>query len=122
MTWKALKCTPKFYNFKCLGNSILKSEERVAALTSFLSFVIFHVLIWNSFHAVDFNFDVSPRWDRVGDFVDRLLVDLHAVDGQARTRVQLLVADVALEVFRLLMLNQDLLVIKLSIAIPSKKN
>jgi hypothetical protein len=46
-------------------------------------------------------------------------VNLHAVNGQARTRVQLLVADVTLKVFGLLMLNQDLFVVKLSIAVPA---
>jgi hypothetical protein len=48
-------------------------------------------------------------------------VNLHAVNGQARTRVQLLVADVTLKVFGLLMLNQDLFVVKLSIAVPEEK-
>ena len=55
----------------------------------------------------------------VGHLVDRLLVHLHAVDGQSRTGVQLLVADVALEVLCLLVLDQDLLVVKVPIAVPA---
>jgi hypothetical protein len=47
-------------------------------------------------------------------------VDLHAVDGQARPRVQLFVTDMALEVLRLLMLDQNLLVVELAIAVPEQ--
>lgn len=49
----------------------------------------------------------------------RLLVDLHAVDRESRPRVELLVANVALEVLRFLMLDQDLFVVKLPVAVPA---
>lgn len=38
--------------------------------------------------------------------------------GEARTRVQLLVAYMTLEVFRLLMLHENFLIVKLAIAVP----
>ena len=44
--------------------------------------------------------------------------NLHAVYTEARPCVKFLVANVALEVLRFLMLNQNLLVIKLPIAVP----
>ena len=40
------------------------------------------------------------------------------MDGQTRTGVQLFVANVTLKVFGLLVLNENLLVIELTIAIP----
>lgn len=43
---------------------------------------------------------------------------LHAVDGQAGSGVQLLVTDVTFEMFGLLVLDEDLLVIKVSVTIP----
>jgi hypothetical protein len=42
------------------------------------------------------------------------------MDGKPRSGVQLLVAYVALEVLGLLVLDQDLLVIELAIAVPGK--
>jgi hypothetical protein len=88
--------------------------------TSFLPLVVFHVLLRDPFHSVDLDLYVSAGRDRVRDFVDRLLVDLHAVDGQTRPRVQLFVTDMALEVLRLLMLDQNLLVVELAIAVPEQ--
>jgi len=41
------------------------------------------------------------------------------MDGEPRSGVQLLVADVALKVLGLLVLHQDLLIVKLSVAVPS---
>ena len=49
---------------------------------------------------------------------DTHLVDLHAVDNHAAGCVQLPVADVALEVLGLLVLDENLLIIELAIAIP----
>jgi hypothetical protein len=49
-------------------------------------------------------------------------VDLHAVDGQPRPRVELLVADVALEVLGLLVLDQDLLVVEVAVAVPDERD
>ena len=40
------------------------------------------------------------------------------MDGQPRTRVKLLMADVAFKMFRFLMLDQDFLIVELSVAIP----
>jgi hypothetical protein len=48
-------------------------------------------------------------------------VNLHAVDGQSRTSVQLLVTDVTFKVFGFLVLNQNFLVIEFSVAIPVKE-
>lgn len=75
----------------------------------------------DALHAVDFDLDVGPVGQRVGHLVDRLLVHLHAVDRQPRPRVQLLVADVTLEVFGLLVLHQDLLVVELAVAVPGRR-
>ena len=55
----------------------------------------------------------------VAYLIYRLLVDLHAVDGESRPCVELLVANVALEVLGLLVLDQDLFVVKLPVAIPA---
>ena len=41
------------------------------------------------------------------------------MDGESRPRVELLVANVALEVLGLLVLDQDLFVVKLPVAIPA---
>lgn len=43
---------------------------------------------------------------------------LHAMDSQARTSVQLLVANMAFKMLCLLMLNEDLFIIKVSITVP----
>ena len=40
------------------------------------------------------------------------------MDGEARSGVEFLVADVTLEVLRFLVLDQNLLIIKLPIAVP----
>ena len=48
-------------------------------------------------------------------------LDLHAMDAKARAGVELLVADVALEVLGLLVLDQDFLVVKLAVAVPAPK-
>ena len=48
------------------------------------------------------------------------LVHLRAVNGQPRSSVELLVADVALEVFCLLVVDEDLLVVKLPLTVPAE--
>ena len=48
------------------------------------------------------------------------ILHLHAVYAEARPGVEFLVADVALEVLGLLVLDQDLLVIKLAVAVPAQ--
>ena len=90
-------------------------------ITSFLSFVIFHVLFRNPLHAVDLDLDVAAGGNRIGDLVDGFFVDLHAVDREAGAGVQLLVADVTLEVLGLLVLDQDLFVVELPVAVPGIK-
>lgn len=47
------------------------------------------------------------------------LVHLRAVDGQSWRSVQLLVADVALEVLGLLVVDEHLLIIKLPLTVPT---
>ena len=91
--------------------------------TSFLPFVFLDVGVWNAFHPVDLYLDVAPIGQRVGHFVDGVFVDLHTVDRQARARIQLLVTNVTFEMLGLLVLDQNLLVVKLTVAIPaSDKN
>ena len=51
---------------------------------------------------------------------DGFLVDLEDVDGHARGGGELFVADMALEVLSLLVLNKNLLVLKLPLAIVAK--
>ena len=53
------------------------------------------------------------------DQIFNMYVYLHAVYTEPRPCVKLLVANVALEVLRFLMLNQNLLIIKLPIAVPA---
>lgn len=49
---------------------------------------------------------------------ERNCTDLGAVDGKARCRVQLLVADVTFEVLGFLVVDQYLVVVKLPVAVP----
>ena len=51
---------------------------------------------------------------------DRLLVDLEDVYGHAGGGGELLVADVALEVLGLLVLDEDLLVVELAVAVVAE--
>ena len=81
--------------------------------------MFFDVGVWNAFHPVDFYLDVAPIGQRVGHFVDGVFVDLHTVDRQARARIQLLVTNVTFEMLGLLVLDQNLLVVKLTVAIPA---
>ncbi len=83
--------------------------------------VLPEVLRRDALHPVDLDLDVPPPRHRVGHLVYGLLVHLHAVDGQPGSGVQLLVADVALEVLGLLVLDQDLLVVKLPVAVPGER-
>lgn len=77
-----------------------------------------NVVLGNPFHPVDLDVHGVPVRKGIRDPVYRLLVHLHTVDRQSRSGVQLLVTDVALEVLRLLVLNQDLLVVELAVAVP----
>ena len=72
----------------------------------------------NALHPVDLYLYVPPVRQRVGHLVYRLLVHLHAVDREAGAGVELFVANVALEVFCFLMLDQNLLIIELPVAVP----
>lgn len=51
--------------------------------------------------------------------LDTCTMYLGAVDGQARCSVELLMANVALEVLGFLVVNEYLIIIKFSVAIPS---
>ncbi len=97
--------------FKCIVN---QSGRR---LTSG-SFVLPGVLWRNALHAVDLDLDAAAVRHRVGHLVDRLLVHLHAVNGQTGARVKLLMAYMALEMLRFLMLDENLLVVELTITVP----
>ena len=76
------------------------------------------VCVRNALHPVNLDLDVAPMRQRVGHLVYGLLVDLHAVYGQPGARVQFLVTNMTFEVFGFLMLNQNFLIIKLTVAVP----
>jgi hypothetical protein len=69
-------------------------------------------------HSINFYFNVRAVGQRVWYFVDGLFVHLHAMYRQARPRVQFLMAYVAFKMLSFLMLDEDLLVFKLAIAVP----
>merc|ERR1719500_1032525 len=84
-------------------------------------FVCFQVSVRDSLHPIDFDLYVAPRRLRVRHLVYSFLVHLHAVYTEPRSCVKVLVANVALEVLRLLMLDQNLLIVKLPIAVPAPR-
>ena len=63
------------------------------------------VSVRDPLHPVDFDLDVATVGERVRNLVNRLFMNLHTVDGQARSSVEFLVANVTFEMFRFLMLN-----------------
>ena len=77
---------------------------------------------WDAFHAVYLQFYVVSSGDGVGNFRHYLLVHLGTVDGESRSRIQLLVADMTLEVFGFLMKGEHFLVVKIAITIPCCKS
>ena len=78
------------------------------------------VLFRNTFHPINLYLNIVSAWKSIWNTVDYLLVNLGAVDCQTRGRVQLLVANVALEVLGFLMVYENLLIIKLPIAVPGE--
>lgn len=78
----------------------------------------YSILFWNSLQPKYLDFNVVPPWDCIGNTSYCLLVNLRAVYGQPWSRVQLLVADVTLEVLCLLMVDEYLVIIKLPVAVP----
>ncbi len=96
-------------------------EEVAVLLTSSVPLMLLEIGSRNPLHPIDFDLDIPPARRRVGHFVYGLLVHLHAMDGETGTRVELLMADVTLEVLRLLMLDEDLLIVELSVAVPVEK-
>lgn len=82
--------------------------------------MLFHILLWNSLHSVDLNFDVATSGNRIWNLVDGFLVHLHAMNGQAGACVQLFVTDVTFKMLGFLMLDQDLFVVKFSVTVPAK--
>lgn len=83
-----------------------------------LPLVLLQVLRGNAVHAENLDLDVGTVRKRIRHFVYRLLVHLHAVDRQTGARVQFLVANVTLEMLRLLMLHQNFLVVEFPVAVP----
>ena len=76
------------------------------------------ISVRDALHTIDLYLYVASVGLGVGHLVNGLLVDLHAVYRESRSSVQFLVTDVTLEVLGFLMLNQNLLIIKLSVTIP----
>lgn len=76
------------------------------------------VVLWNPFHPIDFDVHRVSVRQSIRNPVNRLLMHLHAVDRQSGPRVQLFVTYVTLEVLRFLVLDQDLLVVKLPVTVP----
>lgn len=81
--------------------------------------MILEVLLGNAFHSIHLHCRVIACRNGIRNLLQWFLMNLHAVDGEARACVEASVADVALEVFRLLVLDQDLLIVKLSVAVPT---
>ena len=80
--------------------------------------MLLDVGVGNALHPVDFYLNVAAVGKRIRDLVNGLFVDLHAVDGEAGPSVEFLVADVTFKMLCFLMLNEYLLIVKLSVAIP----
>ena len=78
----------------------------------------YSILLRYTLHSKNLDFNVIPPWDRIGNIIYCLLVDLRTMYGQSRGRVKLFVADVTFEVLRLLVIYQDLVVFKFTIAVP----
>ena len=76
------------------------------------------ISVRDALHTIDLYLYVASVGLGVGHLVNGLLVDLHAVYRESRSSVQFLVTDVTLEVLGFLMLNQNLLIIELSVTIP----
>jgi hypothetical protein len=89
--------------------------EPAAALVSF------NISLRNSLHTINLYFNISATRQRIGDLIDRLFVNLHAMNGEARPSVKFLVANVTLEMLGLLMLDQNLLVVEFSVAVPAPR-
>ena len=87
-----------------------------------LGFVVFEILIWNTFHAVDFYFNIASIGQSIGNFVNCLFMHLHTMYRETRTSIQFFMANMTLKMLGFLVLNQDFLIIKLTIAIPKKES
>lgn len=93
-----------------------------------------------SFHAVDFYFDIISTFDGIGHFIDIFLVNLekemcvcvcvcrsasnrssylNRMDLQTGSRVELFMTDMTFEMFRFLMLEKNLLIVKFPITVPT---
>jgi len=101
-------------------NKRVFSRKRLVLTSHSLFFVFLEISLGYSLHAINLYFYVWPVWQRIWHFVYCLFVHLHAVNWKTRACVQLFVANVALEVLCLLVLNQDLLVIEFPIAVPEQ--
>ena len=87
-------------------------------LTTFGPFMGYSILFRYTLHSKNLNFNVIPPWYRIGNVIHCLLVNLRAMYGQSGRRVKLLVTDVTFEVLRLLVIYQDFVVVKFTIAVP----
>lgn len=77
------------------------------------------ILLRNILHPTDLQRYIIPTLYRVRHLFNILLVHLHTMNLQPGACEQLLVADVTLKVLRLLMLQQDLLVLELAVTVPA---
>lgn len=87
-------------------------------LTTFGPFMGYSILFRYTLHSKNLDFNVIPPWNRIGNVIHCLLVNLRAMYGQSWGRVKLLVTDVAFEVLRLLVIYQDLVIVKFTVAVP----
>lgn len=86
-----------------------------------LAVMLSDIIFRNPGHAVNFNLHRISVGQRIGDLVNGFFVHLQGVNRQPRPGEEFLVAHMTLEVFRLLVLNENLLVVKLTPAIPLKE-
>lgn len=121
---------------RCTGDRICRSNHStrhfslghfshgtliIVVSATLLSFMLFEILIRYAFHSVDFNFNIAAVWQSIWNFVYGLLVDLHAMNRETRTSVQLFMANMTLEMLGFLMLNQDFFIVEFAVAIPTPR-
>ncbi|GMS97040.1 hypothetical protein PENTCL1PPCAC_19216, partial [Pristionchus entomophagus] len=76
-------------------------------------------VIGNALHAVDLDLGGVTADHSARDLVYRLLVNLHAMDRESGTREELLMAHMTLEVLGLLMLDENFVVLEVSVTVPA---
>lgn len=78
--------------------------------------VLLDNVVGDTLHAEDLNVEPLSVGQRVLDLIERFLVHLVHVDGETAGRVQSLAASVALEVLGFLVGNQELEILKVTLA------